>query len=303
MRGAATGASGLASGAATGVSGLASGAAGLAAPPFNFIVDTLARAAPPLSDIDDYQPTFYRPSAPPASVIDDLAARRAVFGDVWNAITNERAPVERIFLTEVPEPLIPEGETPLPEGTILDLMTRPAASTIVPEPLALYPEGEDLLAPPTSEALLEPEEEDELFVDASDEEPIVVEVVDEYISPELPLDEEPLRVETAATLAGGGGAIDTPQVSSDLVRRKQSAKESAADLKEKFGDFTQYEEAAIDAGYLKGAKADVLGYLRKLSEDDREATQFEKLKAASSSVSASDLAAAEYEPPTFTFLG
>ena len=276
----ATGTAGLARGLAPIATGAVTGAAAGATGSLRFIGDALVRAAEP-------EPDFFRPSAPPASVIDDLAAR--VYRNAQNA------PVDRIFLTEEPEPLIPEGETPLPEQTILDLMNRPAASALVPEPLALYPEGESLIS------------EDE-FVDATgEEEPIEVEgLVEQNISPELPLEEEPLRVETAATLAEGGGAPDVPVVSEDLVR-KRKPKESVADLRKQFGDFTLYEEDAIDAGFMKGTKVDVPGYLRNLLAQDRAATQqYSRLRTATEAAEAAAEPTAddedEREPPTFSFV-
>lgn len=284
-RGLASGASGLASGA----SGLATGASGLATGSVNYLVDVLARAAPPLSDLDE--PDFFRPLAPPASVVDDLAARRLV----------QNTPVERIFLTEVPEPLIPETETPLPEHTILDLMTRTSVSPLVPNPLDLYPEGEDVFMDVMNE---EPN---------ADEEPIVVQG-EEYTSPELPLEEEPQKIETSASLVSGEGENQEPQTAATLVRVRTEAqlegdrkKTEAAQRKReerdalvsKYGEemltlgfvkrdgkpdvkrYMKEREAANLAGFIKNNEPDVTGYM------DRQATDYDKLAAAAAAADVS----------------
>jgi murein DD-endopeptidase MepM/ murein hydrolase activator NlpD len=182
------------------------------------------------------------------------------------------------FLIGQPPLFLPETETvdalgggyaPLRreevEQTVLDLALRPHVDTpLVPNPDALYPEGESLLTP----------EEEATFVDASgeeeggyvplrqeEEEPIVVEgVIEEGVSPELPLEEAPPTIETSQSLATGLAA-EEPTISPRALTR-QTTEELAAAIED------------IDTAELAAATAKQ----RAVDEEERRIKEEEKFQ-------------------------
>lgn len=167
-------------------------------------------------------PSVFTATPPPANLIDDL--QRGGLS----------VPAQ---LEGEPPQLLPESEVADALGgdqTVLDLALRPRVDApLVPDPLALYPEGEGLA--PLDEQLT-PEEEAS-FVDAEGEpEPVVVEGEPEpVLSPELPLDERGLAparlgggsepqvlIETAASLVDGRGAEDLPLTPANLTQGEGS---------------------------------------------------------------------------------
>jgi hypothetical protein len=153
--------------------------------------------------------TFLR-TVPPASVVDDLARGRGSFNPLPQP--------------PLPRPLLPtETETPLPQQTVFELLTRPGASTVVPS-VGLVPETESLLTP----------EEEATFVDVEgivEEEPSPE--LKEFLTPALPL------TQTAASLSSGEAAEESPRTAAALAESERSvrgltAKERAAQRFEVF---------------------------------------------------------------------
>lgn len=171
-------------------------------------------------------PSVFLATPPPANLLDDLqrgglSEEKRRIADILASPTPQYTPPQGV--------LTPESEVAdaLGERTILDLAVRPQVDApLVPNPLALYPEGEGL-AP--IEEQLTPEEEAN-FVDAEgepEEELVVVEgVLEPALSPELsleqgesllPPDERGQPIETAASLVDGRGAEDLPLTPASLV--------------------------------------------------------------------------------------
>ena len=168
-------------------------------------------------------PSVFTATPPPANLIDDLqrgglSQEQRRVADLLASPTPRFVPKQTAELVGQPPQLIPESEVADALGgeqTILDLALRPQVDApLVPDPLALYPEGESLLSP----------EEEDSFVDAEGgEEPVVVEGEPEpQLSPELPLVEVPPSFETSASLVDGKGAEDLPLTPASIVQGEGS---------------------------------------------------------------------------------
>lgn len=167
-------------------------------------------------------PSVFLATAPPANLLDDLQ-RGGLDEEKRRVAELLTSPTPRFVPKSTPAQL--EGEPPqlLPETeivdalggekTVLDLALRPRVDApIVPEPLALYPEGESLLSP----------EEEDSFVDASgEEEPAVtVEGIPEPETPLAPTQQALLK--SLSSLVDGKGAEELPLTAESLTRGEGS---------------------------------------------------------------------------------